>query len=249
MTLPESVNHLHPIALANNFDTHQVRNVTYRIHASGIIERVLPTNPTEEALRDAHYLYTDKHGVVHDFGLIRGHKASRWARKGVLGEGEIYLMEATSISDRANGKFGFRFLASTRRRYLSQAALASLIGALMEVGYDDIASTGFSEINGSPGVSVSHINGENGDFRFLRLDKDWTQPTHINLAAGVSALDEARQRAFNEALFRFGWKDLIAWEYTKNGSKHLLPRTRHLKNHHHHLHVGGYRPSIRPETQ
>lgn len=41
----------------------------------------------------------------------------------------------------------------------------------MEVGYDDITSTGFSESDGSPGVSSSHINGENGDFRFLRLDE------------------------------------------------------------------------------
>src|SRR5690606_30111161 len=104
----------------------------------------------------------------------------------------------------------FKF-TQTSRKYISQPALASLIGALMSVGYDDVVSTGFSMRDGSPGISSSHINGENGDFRFLRIDRDGGAATHLNTAAGVSALDEARQNKFNDALYMFGWKTQLAW--------------------------------------
>lgn len=114
----------------------------------------------------------------------------------------------------------------------------------MEVGYDDITSTGFSESDGSPGVSSSHINGENGDFRFLRLDESTTTPTHLNTVAGVDALDEDRQSSFNHALYKFGLKTQLAWRYQKEGSSKLLPRTIHYTNHRHHLHVGGFAPDI-----
>lgn len=98
--------------------------------------------------------------------------------------------------------------------------------------------------DGSPGVSSSHINGENGDFRFLRLDKSETTPTHLNTSTGVLALDEARQGEFNNALYKFGWKSQLAWRYEKKGEKRLLPRTTHYHGHHHHLHVGGYSPNL-----
>jgi hypothetical protein len=44
--------------------------------------------------------------------------------------------------------------------------LASFFGAMLEVNYLDISCNGFS--HGSSKPSRSHINGNNGDFKYLR---------------------------------------------------------------------------------
>jgi hypothetical protein len=50
-------------------------------------------------------------------------------------------------------------------------------GAMLEVNYLDISCNGFSHQNGSSKPSRSHINGNNGDFKYLRLDKalEWSR--------------------------------------------------------------------------
>lgn len=57
-------------------------------------------------------------------------------------------------------------------------------------------------------------------------------------------MDEARQNSFNDALYKYGWHDLRAWRYTINGENKLLNHSQHLSNHHHHLHLQGYNPTI-----
>lgn len=49
--------------------------------------------------------------------------------------------------------------------------MAAFLSGLCKSGYDDISFNGFSTVNGSPGESASHINGEAGDIRYLRKDK------------------------------------------------------------------------------
>jgi hypothetical protein len=241
--LPLISHNFHPVGLISNFLRGGSEFVTYRIYQNGLIEKIAPSQETEESTRNACYIYIDAQGNEHDFGMFEGVEAIRWARKNHRGTEAIYLMDASDLGTNPARRFGFRF-TETDRRYLSQPALASLIGTLMDVGYEDVASTGFSMRDGSPGVSSSHINGENGDFRFLRTDGSTTTPTHLNTTAGVNALDEARQGAFNNALYKFGWTTQLAWRYTKDGEERLLPRTTHYAGHHHHLHVGRYSPNI-----
>ncbi|NMY25751.1 hypothetical protein HBO19_07175 [Pseudomonas sp. WS 5021] len=242
------VYHFHPIGLMGSFNIYNITNTTYRIHQSGRIEKIVLINASEEQERDACYIYIDNSGVEHDFGKFVGTKAERWVRKGVKGGEIIYLMDVSGLGSKPARNFGFRF-AGTDRKYLNQSALASLIGALMDIGYQDVVSTGFSMSDGSPGVSASHINGENGDFRFLRIDEAWNTPTYLDQAAGVDALDEVRQGKMNEALYKFGWQTQYAWKYKKGGKLKLLPRTVHYDGHHHHLHVGKYTPNIIEITQ
>lgn len=236
------VHHLHPIGFLENFVSAR-RVLTYLIYESGSIEKYKRNGADQSDVTSAQYIYVDRQGKQHDFGIFEGVWATRWVRKGTLGTEAVCLVDASNLGANPASEFGFRFTA-TKRRYLSRDALASLIGALMDVGYDDVTSTGFSMKDGSPGVSSSHINGENGDFRFLRTDYSTAIPTHLNTAVGVEALDEPRQGALNEALYKFGWKTQLAWRYTKNGERRLLPRTVHYAGHHHHLHVGGYSPSL-----
>lgn len=233
---------LHPVGMVSAFRLSR-DTTAYRVYQNGLIEKLAPSRITEESIRNARYIYVDARGNEHDFGVFVGTQATRWIRKNSPGTEPIYLMNASELGENHARQFGFRFTA-TERRYLSQTALASLIGALMNVGYDDVTSTGFSMRDGSPGVSSSHINGENGDFRFLRIDRNPNTPTHLNTTSGVNALDEERQGAFNDALFKFGWTSQLAWRYSKNGKQRLLPRTIHYAGHHHHLHVGGYAPNL-----
>lgn len=233
---------LHPLGLSNLFALRNSNSYTYRIFHHGLIEVTPPFDEKDKA--NAKYIYIDASGRQHNFGEFKGKKAIRWKRKAEKGTEEIYLIDASTLGSNSARKFGFRFV-DTQRTYLNQAALGSLIGAMMEVGFEDIASTGFSMADGSPGESESHINGENGDFRFLRTDKNWTARMYLDQGAYVPFLDEHRQEAFNEALYKFGWRSQLAWRYVKNGAPRLLARTQHYKNHHHHLHVGKYTPNLK----
>ncbi|MBD9514536.1 hypothetical protein [Pseudomonas sp. PDM22] len=237
--LPEDgdVYHLHPIGLVAAF--RKPRENTYRIYQDGTIERYLSP---EQKPDSARYIYVDKEGVEHDFGVFKAIEADKWKREGMRDVGKVFLIDISDLGSNSARKFGFRFF-DTPRKYMSMPALASLIGVLMEVRFNDVVCTGFSLRDGSPGAeSKPHINGQNGDFRFLRLDRSGGS---LLLNSEPEALDEFREMAFIEALYKFGWKQMLAWEYTLNGVKKLLPRTAHYPGHHHHLHVGRYQPSIK----
>ena len=248
--LPEGakVYHFHPVGLVGRLATPDAM-VTYRIYQStGLIERLVPVGLEAERMKDARYIYISSDSKEHDFGVFIGQKAVRWIKKGIAGTDFIYLMDVAQLGTNSAREFGFRFFG-TDRRFLNQTALAALIGALMEVGYEDVASTGFSNVDGTPGISKSHINGENGDFKFMRFDGDWGASTHLNTIGGVNSLDEDRQNMFNKALFKFGWKVQFAWRYSKGGVQKLLSHTAHLEDHHHHLHVGNFSPNLKEVVQ
>lgn len=236
--LPEDgkVYHLHPIGLVAAFK--KPRENTYRIYQDGTIERYLSP---EQKPDSARYIYVDNEGVEHDFGVFKAIEADRWVRKGVKGGGKVLLIDISRLGSNPARKFEFRFF-DTPRTYMSMPAVASLIGVLMEVRFADVVCTGFSTEKGEPGRSESHINGENGDFRFLRLDKSGGS---LNINSAPDDLDEIRQASFNEAMYKFGWKQMLAWQYIKNGVPKLLPRTVHYPLHNDHLHLGRYQPNIK----
>lgn len=51
---------------------------------------------------------------------------------------------------------------------MNDVSIASLIGAMLDCGYEDFIFNGFSD---EEGRSESHKNGMNGDLRYLRKDK------------------------------------------------------------------------------
>lgn len=231
------VYHLHPIGLVTAFK--KPRENTYRIYQNGTIERYLSP---EQKPDSARYIYVDKEGVEHDFGVFKAIEAGRWEKIGTPGVGKVFLVDISELGSNSARKFGFEF-SGTSRKYMSMPALARLIGALMEVRFPDVVCTGFSLRDGSPGnESKSHINGQNGDFRFLRLDRSGGS---LDLSERPELLDEFRQSEFIHALYKFGWKQMLAWRYRLSGVDKLLPRTAHYPRHHHHLHVGRYQPDFR----
>jgi hypothetical protein len=91
----------------------------------------------------------------------------------VLGSGNVYLVDVRHFDKYRSGVVGYKILMNSgqQRYYLGGIELAAFLGALCKSGYDDICFNGFSRVNGDPGESKSHINGEAGDLRYLRTDK------------------------------------------------------------------------------
>jgi LysM repeat protein len=140
--------------------------------------------------------------------------------------------------------FGFSVKKGNEyRSYINPSAFAAVMGALSQTGTQDLTIVGFSIADGSsPPPSKSHINGRNGDFRYLRTDKSGG-PLYINESPEL--LDEKRQNALNDALYKYGYKDLLSYQYVKEDEQKLLSHTRHFVNHHHHLHIQGFDPKIK----
>jgi hypothetical protein len=123
--------------------------------------------------------------------------------------------------------------------------LASLLGAMLDLGYEDISCNGFSDEDGkSIGGSKSHYDGTNGDFKYLRTDGRTNLEASLHINEQPDQLDEVRQIELMDALRKYGWKGMLTYRYQKNGVTHLLPNSIHAENHHHHLHVQRYSPRV-----
>lgn len=148
----------------------------------------------------------------------------------------------------SKGNYQYTFNVDSPRKYVNEKTLASIFGAMLEVNYNDISCNGFSHSDGSSRPSVSHINGNNGDFKYLRKDKKlmFGDGTSLDIRANPDMLDDIRQNKWNDALYKFGWKSMLGWSYKRNGKVNYL---RHLpkntNNHHHHLHLQGYNPNYK----
>lgn len=99
----------------------------------------------------------------------------------------------------------YKLTINSQRTYANEQTWASLLGGMLEVCFDDIVCNGFSMSDGSPVVSPSHLNGKNCDKRYLRKDRSGKI---LGLTATPHELDIKRQIAWNEALYKFGWKSL-----------------------------------------
>lgn len=98
--------------------------------------------------------------------------------------------------------------------------MASLLGGMLEVCFDEIVCNGFSMSDGSPVVSSSHLNEKNDDKRYLRKDRSGKI---LDLTTTPHELDIKRQIAWNEALYKFGWKSLLGWPYKIGGTYMIYP--------------------------
>lgn len=195
----------------------------YYIYEDGAIERQVTEGNTDT------FYHVDKDNNVTDLGTFEKNE-----------NGLIQLPSSYSINE---GDVSFSFEVKggqTDRAYVNPESMASLFGAFAETGYDDFTITQFSYSDGtSPSPSTSHINGKNGDFRYLRYDQSGTGVT-VNDAQ----FDQARNARFTTALDRFGYSDLKSYRYNAAWDNMLLPKTSHLGGHHNHLHLQGYNPRV-----
>jgi len=149
-----------------------------------------------------------------------------------------------------NLKYELFMNPDTVRFWINEHTFASLLGALLEVGFEDITYNGFSKIDGSPGKSTSHKNGYNGDFRYLREDKTGGKIV-LNYKdkkkdiVDWEGLDEDRQVKFNKALKDFGWGTILSQKYDDDSKKleHTTEDKKH-KNHYNHFHLQSYNKNL-----
>lgn len=219
---------------------------TYVVHADGRIVKRTPTSITRGYENVIAYVYVEASGRRHDLGTYTFRQVQRYAPGNVEIEGHSWIIDLRTVAATwSSGNLQYGFALHTTRPFIGDVALASLFGAMLEVGYTDIVCTGFSTDEGRTAEpSRSHVNGTNGDFRYLRNDA-LVGPLHLAFALGrPELLDETRQEAFIAALARFGWRTAFSHRYVRNGEVRLLAGTRHLESHHHHLHIQGFAPNV-----
>ena len=203
----------------------------YYIHANGSIE-VKKTNDNFDR-----------------FYLISGgfnNKQTNIAFIGQFNKNEYGLIKLPASFSFTNLDFGVSFSFNVKKGnenecYISGLAFAALIGALSTVNFHDVTITRVSNYDGSsPGSSKSHFNGNNLDLRYLSIDKSGNAITLNNLNFDIS-----RQNELNEALYKFGWKDLISDKFVPHGenSPQLLNHARPLPFHIDHEHLQGFHPN------
>ena len=227
-----------------NVDTKDL--VTYYIYNDGRLEKHIPKEIKKGFETKYKYMYLDPKDDLHDLGTYTFHKTQVYNGKKGTFVNLINLVDVTKEYN--NGGYHFKFNIDSPRSYVNEKTLASFFGAMMEVNYQDISCNGFSHKDGSSKPSVSHINGNNGDFKYLRTDKKlmFGDGTSLDISANPALLDAARQNSWNNALYKFGWKSMLGWSYKKDGkTKNLSHIPKNTKNHHHHLHLQGYTPNFK----
>lgn len=230
----------------NHKPINETDTVTFHIYPDGRIEKYIPKIIKPGYEKKYKYVYHDKENILHGLGtydiiptqMFRG-------KKGIL----VNLINIDKVRKTyKKGNYQYTFNVDSPRKYVNEKTLASIFGAMLEVNYNDISCNGFSHPDGSSRPSVSHINGNNGDFKYLRKDKKlmFGDGTSLDIRANPDMLDDVRQNRWINALFRFGWKSMLGWTYKRNGKIHYLDHLpKNSDNHHHHLHLQGYKPNFK----
>ena len=203
-----------------------------------------------EKRETCQYFYHDKKNEVHDIGRfqltkIRNLYDNRYKDR-IAGE-QIYLCDIRTLKNYSKEATAIALKINTNRFFINDIALASLLGAMLDWGFNDFVFNGFSNEKGeSVGDSKSHKNGLNGDLRYLRKDFS-RKKIHLNLIqetgdpCGWKGLDEKRQNLFNDSLKKYGWKSMLSFKYNKK----LLNNTVHDKDHSDHLHIQSFAPTLK----
>jgi hypothetical protein len=230
--------------------TQKIDITTYRIFFNGRIEKHIPKVVAAGNENKYKYEYIAKEGKTINLGSYKIHKT-----KTFRGSEDEYVnlinLEVVPKFFKQNN-YQYHFNIDSRRSFVNEQTLASFFGAMLEVNYLDISCNGFSHKDGSSKPSRSHINGNNGDFKYLRSDKtlECGPGTSLNISKAPDSLDYSRQNKWNDALYKFGWKKMLGWTYTlKKTTKHLHHITHKTTNHHHHLHVQNYEPDFKEIKQ
>ncbi|MFL0140551.1 hypothetical protein V2647_14185, partial [Tenacibaculum maritimum] len=241
----------------------------YTIYHNGTIEKNNIKEPKEVI-----YNYFDSKGGKHILGESELIEVDKWKKKGrkTSPVTKILLVDARNIDKYASENIKFKILVwNTKKRfYISPDCFASLLGAMIEESIEDLSFNGFSEKDGSPGVSSTHLNGVAGDLRYLSTNKNGEL-----ILLEQNNFDYDRQVKFNKALYKFGWgrsKKMLSENFNRvTGTKEvvnpktkkkeiikvitktLLPHTQHYKKkkkngkwvrHNNHLHIYGFNFSI-----
>ena len=223
----------------------------YLIHPDGRIQKHVPKVVTPGYEDCIAYHYEDAKGTLHHLGEYQYRVVQRYRPGNIPMDGHALIIDLRTLAGSwRSGELEYGFSLDTTRPFIGDVALASFLGAMLEVGCTDLVCKGFSNEEGeSTGGSMSHVNGTNGDFRYLRND-GMVGPLHIGKKlARPHLLDEQRQNKLNHALHRFGWKTLLSYQYVLHGKEKLLDLTRHYEGHHHHLHLQGYAPDVEEVAQ
>ncbi|MBC9914173.1 DUF4280 domain-containing protein [Chitinophaga varians] len=228
---------------ASAFEAKEI--ITYHIFADGRLERHVPKEIKEEYKKKYKYVYHDKNSKEHMLGLFN-FKTIDNNYGATYGGKTVDLIDIRELKDYASGEVKFKLTLNTVRNFVNDKTLGSLLGALLECGYEDYTFNGFSHADGSSAPSVSHKNGYNGDLRYLRTDKaiDKLNLFSDSETEGWKAMDTDRQNKFNDALYKFGWKSMLSQTYNTNKIlNHCSPDPD--EHHNDHLHVQGYSPNYK----
>lgn len=229
--------------------TYDNDTTVYHIFHDGHIERA-----NKQAVGYAAFIYYDEDGSKHNLGKSAYKPAQRWIKKNKKdGDKKIYLVDIRDFLSYKKGNVQYKIHKNSEgsiRYYLTGVALAAYLGTLCKLGFVDISFNGFSDVNGGPGGSASHINGEVGDMRYLRKD-------YKALAVTVFEKIYSHERNVQlvETLYLFGF-GRTRLNYTETYNKpelglknYTLPHCAHYRKggvrHHHHLHLQGLRANIK----
>lgn len=234
--------------------TYDNDTTVYHIYYDGRIERA-----NKQAVGYAAFFYYDEKNNKHDLGKSAYIKGQRWIRKNEKdGNNRVYLVDIRDFLSYKKGNVQYKIHENSeggKRYYLTGVTLAAYLGTLCKLGYIDISFNGFSDANGGPGVSSSHVNGEVGDMRYLRKDFK---------ALAVTVFDKTysheRSLKLVETLYIFGFgrtRNNYTERYSKPDlglSNYTLPHCEHKKfqlnnstwvRHHHHLHLQGLKSNLK----
>lgn len=209
----------------------------YHIYSDGKIKR-----ENKSATGYAEFIYYDDKGNLHNLGKSSFCLAQRWSSKGVKGVGNVYLIDQRKHKEYKNINIGYKWRIDSDdgRYYLSGAALSAVLGAICSLGYAEYTGSGFSCRDGSPGDSVSHLNGENGDFRYIAINnRHMTELTYTS----HKHFDWEKNVAFVNALYKFGYK-LFGSHPVEIKNNSLLPHSQSWSGHHNHVHLHNFSPII-----
>jgi len=147
---------------------------------------------------------------------------------------------------------------TTDREYFNPERLAAIIGAVLGTGFEDVVTNGSVKIDGTGAPSVSHVNGNNIDFKYLRVDGkrpkiDITGGVVHTDATGSNKLGIERQEKLLDAFNKFGFGETrknLSW-FLPNGKtlKHCIEdakiNEKSKSSHYHHLHLTGFKAKYR----
>jgi len=223
------------------------------------------------------YIYLDKDGEEHklgDFNLIEAQKWSDgtkhlsktlnggvWKKITIDNKTRYYRKDiglktylitpfsggSNKVFKYKNGDLDFALFEDTSREYFNPEAFATVIGALAEVNYIDLISNGSVGTDGTGAYSLTHFNGFNMDFKYLRKDKKkgGIDAGVVRILVSDEKLDVTRQNKFLDALYKFGWgvteKNLSNNTSEGNDLNHCKPDAHHTN----HLHIQGFKPNYK----
>lgn len=176
--------------------------VTYHVYWDGGIEKYIP-RAIQKGYEDKYkYIYHDEKGQMYEIGFVSIKPTKVYGAK----SGTVNLIDLRCVQDvYRDGNKHYKLTINSQRAYANEYRWASLLGEKLEVCFGDIACNGFCMSDGSSVISPSHLNGKNGDKRYLRKDRSGKI---LGFTATPHELDIKRQIAWNEALYKFGWKSL-----------------------------------------